>query len=268
VAPTAAAPVSLGADEAKQMPVPGFVASGLRFPPRLVLGPHAHGRMTLAVVLSGGFDGSWDGHAGACPPGTLLVEPAGEPHANRFGSRSASRVAIVQPDAELPNLLQPRARRASFRPEVVPLAGRLLEELRWPDAVTPLAVEGIALEIAAIAARQAAPGRQRPPWLRRAAAIIEDRCAQSVTLSGLADELDRHPAYLARAFRAAYGRSVCTYLREVRVRRAAELLGGGDAGIAEVALRVGFVDQSHLTRWFVRYLGVTPARYRTQVRDS
>jgi AraC-like DNA-binding protein len=29
-----------------------------------------------------------------------------------------------------------------------------------------------------------------------------------------------------------------------------------------VALAVGFADQSHLTRWFVRYIGVTPARYR------
>ncbi|HEX6127542.1 MAG TPA: AraC family transcriptional regulator, partial [Candidatus Limnocylindria bacterium] len=163
---------------------------------------------------------------------------------------------------------QPRSRRATFRPDVLPIADRLLEELRRPDAVTPLAVEGMALEIAAIAARQAAPSRQRPPWLRRAASILDDRYAESVTLSGLADELDRHPAYLARAFRAAYGRPVGTYLREVRVRRAAELLGGTETAIAEVALRVGFVDQSHLTRWFVRFVGLSPAAYRATVRDS
>jgi AraC family transcriptional regulator len=84
----------------------------------------------------------------------------------------------------------------------------------------------------------------------------------------LADELGRHPAYLARAFRAAYGRPVGTYLREVRVRRAAELLGGTETAIAEVALRVGFVDQSHLTRWFVRLVGLSPAAYRAKVRDS
>jgi AraC family transcriptional regulator len=267
VAPSAA-PVSLGADEARQLPVPGFVASGLRFAPGLVLGAHAHSRMTLAVVLSGGFDGSWDGHDGSCPPGTLVVEPAGEAHANRFGPRSASRIAIVQPDGELPDLLQPRSRRATFRPEVLPIADRLLDELRWPDAVTPLAVEGMALEIAAIAAREAAPSRQRPPWLHRAASILEDRYAESVTLSGLADELNRHPGYLARAFRAAYGRPVGTYLREVRVRRAAELLDGTETAIAEVALRVGFVDQSHLTRWFVRFVGLSPAAYRATVRYS
>lgn len=263
-----AAPVSLGADEARQLPVPGFFASGLRFPPGLVLGAHAHGRMTLAVVLSGGFDGSWDGQDGSCPPGTLVVEPAGEAHANRFGPRSASRIAIIQPEGELPDLLQPRSRRATFRPEILPIAYRLLDELRWPDAVTPLAVEGMALEIAAIAARQAMPSRQRPPWLRRAASIVEDRYAESVTLSGLAGELGRHPAYVARAFRAAYGRPVGTYLREVRVRRAAELLGGTETAIAEVALRVGFVDQSHLTRWFVRLVGLSPAAYRAKVRDS
>ena len=31
---------------------------------------------------------------------------------------------------------------------------------------------------------------------------------------------------------------------------------------AEVAADAGFADQAHLTRWFRRYYGVTPAAYR------
>jgi AraC-like DNA-binding protein len=27
-------------------------------------------------------------------------------------------------------------------------------------------------------------------------------------------------------------------------------------------VRAGFADQSHLTRWFGRYYGITPGRYR------
>lgn len=34
---------------------------------------------------------------------------------------------------------------------------------------------------------------------------------------------------------------------------------------AEVAGLVGFADQAHLTRWFRRVLGVTPAAYRASV---
>ena len=32
--------------------------------------------------------------------------------------------------------------------------------------------------------------------------------------------------------------------------------------LAEVATRLGFADQAHLTRWFRRYYGVTPGAYR------
>lgn len=43
-----------------------------------------------------------------------------------------------------------------------------------------------------------------------------------------------------------------------------------EAGLrpAEVAGLVGFADQAHLTRWFRRVLGVTPAAYRNSVRNS
>jgi AraC-like DNA-binding protein len=30
----------------------------------------------------------------------------------------------------------------------------------------------------------------------------------------------------------------------------------------EAAALAGFADQSHLTRWFGRYFGITPAAYR------
>jgi AraC family transcriptional regulator len=61
---------------------------------------------------------------------------------------------------------------------------------------------------------------------------------------------------------------VGTYLREVRVRRAAARLATGNESIADIALAVGFADQSHLHRWFVRLIGETPARYRRQLRGD
>jgi len=260
------APVSLGAEWAGELAVPGFVVADLRFPPGLVLEPHAHDRTTIAVILQGGFDGRWGRHEGACAPGTLVVEPAGEQHANHFWGPQPTRVAIVQPVAAELDLQPMRGHRATMRPDAVPLAGRLVEELQHPDSVTPIAVEGLSLELAAIAARRGWQRVARQPWLRHAGAIVEERHAESLTLAELADEVGVHPTHLARAFRAAHGRSVGTFLREVRVRRAAERLSRTDEPIADIALGVGFADQSHMTRWFVRYVGVSPARYRAIVR--
>jgi len=49
---------------------------------------------------------------------------------------------------------------------------------------------------------------------------------------------------------------------QLRLRAARALLDAGRSP-ASVAVEVGFADQSHLTRWFVRSFGITPARYAT-----
>ena len=48
--------------------------------------------------------------------------------------------------------------------------------------------------------------------------------------------------------------------------RARHLLAAG-ASPAQVSTAVGFADQAHLTRWFKRVTGVTPAAYRKSVQD-
>jgi AraC-like DNA-binding protein len=48
----------------------------------------------------------------------------------------------------------------------------------------------------------------------------------------------------------------------VRVHRARRMLKDG-IPIAEVALQLGFTDQSHLNRHFKRMTGITPGLYRS-----
>jgi len=71
-----------------------------------------------------------------------------------------------------------------------------------------------------------------------------------------------HPAHLARAFRAHFRMSMGPYVRRLRLDWAAGELARSDLPLAAVALAAGFADQSHFTRTFKRYLGVTPNVYR------
>jgi AraC-like DNA-binding protein len=48
------------------------------------------------------------------------------------------------------------------------------------------------------------------------------------------------------------------------VRLARQLLTCGQTP-AQAAVQAGFADQSHMTRAFVRQLGITPSRYRAAV---
>ncbi|WP_421524863.1 AraC family ligand binding domain-containing protein [Pseudomonas yamanorum] len=66
---------------------------------------------------------------------------------------------------------------------------------------------------------------------------------------------------LTRAFKSAFGLPPHAYLVQLRLARARHLLAKGEQP-AEVASSLGFADQSHLGRWFVRAYGMTPAAYR------
>jgi AraC-like DNA-binding protein len=95
----------------------------------------------------------------------------------------------------------------------------------------------------------------------RVRALIHDCVVDDVTADDLAAAAgcSRFAAY--RAFVSAYGLSPSDYQRQLRIRRARRLLASGVTP-AVAAADAGFADQAHLTRWFRRYYGVTPAAYQ------
>lgn len=100
----------------------------------------------------------------------------------------------------------------------------------------------------------------------RVARLAREQLHDDLTADPGADALARAAGaasrfQLARAFRAAYGTSPHTYLVQIRLLRARQLLTQGEPPVA-VAAACGFADQSHLGRRFRRAYGVTPAAFR------
>lgn len=84
---------------------------------------------------------------------------------------------------------------------------------------------------------------------------------QNVSLDELAGAAQISPFHLARLFRQQTGLPPHAYLTHLRINHAKKRLAQGES-IAEVAAAVGFSDQSHLTRWFKRIVGITPGQYQ------
>ena len=82
----------------------------------------------------------------------------------------------------------------------------------------------------------------------------------NVTLTDLANIAHQSKSHLIDSFRREFGMPPHTYQIYLRIAQARLLLAAGRP-IAQVALEVGFADQAHLTRYFKRILGVTPATY-------
>ena len=93
---------------------------------------------------------------------------------------------------------------------------------------------------------------------------IENHLDGDLSLEAMAAQIEISPLYLARAFKSAVGQSPHQYVLSRRIERAKELLRNTETPVVEVALRTGFSSQSHLSNWFLRHVGVSPAAYRRQ----
>lgn len=130
----------------------------------------------------------------------------------------------------------------------------------------PLTVEALTAEVVAALCRfQAAEWSRRPGWLADAPDLFDGDNSAPRSLRDLAAAAGVHPVHFAAVFRRCYGCSVGDYLRRRRVAQARRSLAELDRPLAEVAAAVGFADQSHLTRAFKRYTGMTPGAYRTSL---
>jgi AraC-like DNA-binding protein len=90
--------------------------------------------------------------------------------------------------------------------------------------------------------------------------LLDDRFIEGITLREAARVLHANPTYLVRAFSHDFGIAPHQYVISRRVDLARRLLLDGVPS-GEVAVAVGFYDQSHLIRHFKRVLGFSPGQY-------
>ncbi|MFD0697411.1 helix-turn-helix domain-containing protein [Paenibacillus sp. GCM10027628] len=94
---------------------------------------------------------------------------------------------------------------------------------------------------------------------------IHAHLGQEISLDDLAASAHVSSSHLVRLFKEAMGVPPHRYVIQERIRRAQQLLLGGNA-VHDVAAALGFSDQSHLHRHFTRILGVTPREFVRQSR--
>jgi AraC family transcriptional regulator len=244
----------------------GLLLESTVFEPGLVIPRHEHEHGFFCLVTAGQASRQWPGRRGADAPMHLTMFPAEQPHQNLWGDDGGEALHIefsagwMQRAGAAAGVL---AQAADFdRGLPLALARRLAGECRMPDDVTPLAVEGLVLELLAACRRDdAAPPHAVPSWLRRAAERLADDWRTPPALAELAREAGVSPDHLSRRFRAAFGLRPGDFLRRRRIDEALRLMHETADSLADIALACGFADQSHFGRVFKRLHGVSPDRF-------
>lgn len=133
-----------------------------------------------------------------------------------------------------------------------------LEEKPAPDQLMKLLKEGIVKTVDP--GEEVTVSRAMDDKLAAVLNYLEANLAEKVTLNTLAAIADLSPHHFLRWFRGLKGITPIQYVNLRRIEQAREALASGTP-LIEVAHALGFYDQSHFHRFFLRYAGVTPGSF-------
>jgi AraC-like DNA-binding protein len=114
--------------------------------------------------------------------------------------------------------------------------------------------------------RSATRGGLAPGALRRVREYIDQHLTGKLPTQVLANVAGLSSGHFNRAFKQSTGSSPHRYVMTRRIAAATELLMRTSRALAEIALDVGFADQSHFCRAYVGVTGETPSSCRRRHR--
>lgn len=97
---------------------------------------------------------------------------------------------------------------------------------------------------------------------KRVEKIITSDLRQHHPAWELAAQFSVSETSLKNYFRGVFGQNISIYLREIRMKKAAELLASTRLSVAEVAEQVGYMNQSKFASVFKKQFGLPPLEYR------
>jgi AraC-like DNA-binding protein len=101
--------------------------------------------------------------------------------------------------------------------------------------------------------------------LRRAVEFVDANLDQVIHLKDLARVADVSLFHFHRQFKKTTGLTPHQFIVQRRIEQAKVLLAQSNLPIIDVAVRVGFVDQSHFTTTFRKLTSMTPRIYRNAI---
>lgn len=109
--------------------------------------------------------------------------------------------------------------------------------------------------------KKAAPKRQSVSDVKE---YLDQHYAERLTLDELSRQFFIDKYYLAKTFKSQFGLPITTYLQNIRITKAKQLLRFSDKRVEEIGYEVGLGAPAYFSRVFKNVEGVSPQKYREQ----
>jgi len=215
---------------------------------------HSHRHAIFGFVDSGGQTIELRTRAAVVAPGMGFVLPRGLAHRCLYPGEARYRILALDTD-------RPLAFAVFASPSWAATFDRAFDAFGRPGAVE---ADRLIDAAAAYSTGAISPRRSAPPFVEQSLAELDADLEDAKRLSDLARRQGLSPFYLQRTFLRHVGLTPSQARVVARVRASRLRLADGMRP-TEVAYLCGFADQSHLTRMFAAFMGVTPRRYQRQV---
>ena len=232
---------------------------------------HRHEKPYFSFVTAGWCRESNRRKTYDCNTNSLLFHNAGDAHFNVKSGKISQGIAVelnprwckkyeVDLD-EFPSSVQ------VIHPEATLVFYNIYREARFAGPMSGLVIDAFLLEgFAALRGCESSLGSGKPRWVGKIDEILRENNDQPLSLIDISAELGVHWAHLSREFPRYFRLNFSQYARKIKVEKAIGLLRKRSITLADVAAGCGFADQSHFTRCFKKYLGITPLDFRKLVQ--
>ena len=237
---------------------------------------HFHEELELGIRQGDGWQFNYRGARHSVPANTLVVTQPGEAHyadcasdqhctyrGLQVGVDLLQQVAteVAGRKTALPFFPMPLVHDRYLNTQIVQVHQALEQPISQLEQQTLMGevLAQLILRCAENSPCQAKLGEERQP-VERVRTYIEDHYDREISLEQLAQVANLSSFHLNRAFSKTFGMPPHAYQIQVRILQAKRLLRK-EWSIEQVAIKTGFVSQSHFGSHFKRLVCVTPGQY-------
>lgn len=237
--------------------------------------PHRHDTYAIGRTLSGVQSFNYRGSKRHSLPGNIMVLHPDEIHDGEAGTLDGFQYRMIY--------LEPALIQKILGGRPLPfIVGGITTDPRLFAATEPLLTavensfemleeEDALYDLAQTLSTLGGQNFHRRAFDYKAAEIarqyIHSKFSHNITLDELSLISGRDRWSLSRDFRALFGTSPYRYVTMRRLEYSRRLMGTG-LSLADVAVESGFSDQSHMTRQFIKTLGISPGRWLKIINKS